>query len=39
MSHILSLSDSWRFHREGQEEFEILDLPHTWNAGDGVPDA
>ena len=31
MRHILSLSDSWRFHKEGQEEFEILD------AGDGVP--
>ena len=39
MSHILSLSDSWRFHREGREEFEILDLPHTWTAGDGVPPA
>ena len=36
MRHILSLSDSWRFHKEGQEEFEILDLPHTWNAVDGM---
>ena len=36
MRHILSLSDSWRFHKEGQEESEILNLPHTWNAVDGM---
>ena len=36
MRHILSLNEAWRFHKEDQEEFEILNLPHTWNAVDGM---
>ena len=35
MRHILSLNQGWTFRREGRE-CEILDLPHTWNAIDGM---
>ena len=35
MRHILSLNEGWAFRKEGQE-CEILNLPHTWNAADGM---
>ena len=35
MRHIISLNDAWSFRKEGQEA-EILNLPHTWNAIDGM---
>ena len=35
MRHILSLNEGWTFRKEGQE-CEILNLPHTWNAIDGM---
>ena len=35
MRHILSLNEAWSFRKEHQEA-TILDLPHTWNAVDGM---
>ena len=35
MRHIISLNEGWSFRKEGQEP-EILNLPHTWNAIDGM---
>ena len=35
MRHILSLNEAWSFRKEHQEA-TILDLPHTWNAADGM---
>ena len=35
MRHILSLNEAWSFRKEHQEP-TILDLPHTWNAVDGM---
>ena len=35
MRHIIPLNEAWHFHKEGQEP-EILNLPHTWNAVDGM---
>ena len=35
MRHILSLNEAWSFRKEHQET-TILDLPHTWNAVDGM---
>ena len=35
MRHILSLNDAWQFRKENQEP-ELLNLPHTWNAIDGM---
>ena len=36
MRHIISLNEGWSFHKSGSEDHEILDLPHTWNAVDGM---
>ena len=36
MRHILSLNESWQFHKDGFEEVESVNLPHTWNAIDGM---
>ena len=33
MRHILSLNEAWQFRKENQEP-ELLNLPHTWNAID-----
>ena len=35
MRHIISLNEGWSFRKEGQAT-EILNLPHTWNAIDGM---
>ncbi|MBR5294790.1 MAG: glycoside hydrolase family 2 protein, partial [Oscillospiraceae bacterium] len=35
MRHILSLNEAWQFRKENQEP-ELLNLPHTWNAIDGM---
>ena len=35
MRHIISLNEAWHFHKENQE-ITLLDLPHTWNAADGM---
>ena len=35
MRNIISLNEAWLFRKEGQEP-EILNLPHTWNAIDGM---
>ena len=35
MRHIIYLNEGWSFRKEGQEP-EILNLPHTWNAIDGM---
>ena len=35
MRHILSLNEAWQFRKENQET-ELLNLPHTWNAIDGM---
>ena len=35
MRHILSLNEVWQFRKENQEP-ELLNLPHTWNAIDGM---
>ena len=36
MRHIISLNEGWSFHKSGSEDHEILNLPHTWNAVDGM---
>ena len=36
MRNILSLNESWQFHKDGFEEVESVNLPHTWNAIDGM---
>ena len=35
MRHILSLNDAWQFRKENQDP-QPVNLPHTWNAIDGM---
>ena len=36
MRTIINLNESWQFRRDGQEDYETVNLPHTWNAIDGM---
>ncbi len=43
MSRIININKNWQFLKKAverqalaEETFEVLDLPHTWNAADGV---
>ena len=36
MRNIISLNEGWQFRKDGFAEVESVNLPHTWNAIDGM---
>ena len=36
MRNIISLNEGWQFRKDGFAEVESVNLPHTWNAMDGM---
>ena len=36
MRNIISLNEAWQFRKDGFAEVESVNLPHTWNAIDGM---